>query len=97
MSFANYLQLFPTIIVNLAALSSGMGYGFSAIALPQLKEVTKNAFSQSDSARIYYQPFTVDDDGGSWIGMYNAFYCSLILDLLADILNHVNNDLKLKY
>merc|ERR1711981_619717 len=60
-------QLFPTIIVNLAALSSGMGYGFSAIALPQLKEVTKNAFSQSDSARSYYQPFTVDDDGGSWI------------------------------
>merc|ERR1719266_1142097 len=60
-------QLFPTIIVNLAALSSGMGYGFSAIALPQLKEVTKNAFSQSDSARIYYQPFTVDDDSGSWI------------------------------
>merc|ERR1719273_1492021 len=31
-------QLFPTIIVNLAALSSVMGYGFSAIALPQLKE-----------------------------------------------------------
>merc|ERR1719510_1154915 len=60
-------QLFPTIIVNLAALSSGMGYGFSAIALPQLKEVTKNAFSQSDSARSYYQPFTIDDDGGSWI------------------------------
>jgi len=60
-------QLFPTIIVNLAALSSGMGYGFSAIALPQLKEVTNNAFTQSDSARSYYQPFTIDDDGGSWI------------------------------
>merc|ERR1711981_23815 len=60
-------QLFPTIIVNLAALSSGMGYGFSAIAIPQLKEVINNAFSQSDSARRYYQPFTIDDDGGSWI------------------------------
>ena len=62
-------QLFPTIIVNLAALSSGMGYGFSAIALPQLKDVG-NAFNQqSDLGRSYYQPFTVDDDGGSWIGM----------------------------
>jgi MFS family permease len=60
-------QLFPTIIVNLAALSSGMGYGFSAIALPQLKDVG-NAFNQqSDLGRNYYQPFTVDDDGGSWI------------------------------
>jgi len=59
-------QLFPTIIVNLAALSSGMGYGFSAIALPQLKHVA-NAFEQGDSARRYYQPFTVDEDGGSWI------------------------------
>ena len=80
MLFTNYFQLFPTIIVNLAALSSGMGYGFSAIALPQLKEVTRNAFSQSDSARSYYQPFTIDDDGGSWIGMSNAshYYFYLI-------------------
>lgn len=58
-------QLFPTIIVNLAALSSGMGYGFSAIALPQLKETT-TSFTDS-SSRIYYQPFTIDDDAGSWI------------------------------
>jgi hypothetical protein len=79
MLFTYYLQLFPTIIVNLAALSSGMGYGFSAIALPQLKEVTKNAFSQSDSARSYYQPFTVDEDGGSWIGMCYASHCSFSL------------------
>merc|ERR1719384_587144 len=60
-------QLFPTIIVNLAALSSGMGYGFSAIALPQLKAVATNAFGRSEFARTYYQPFTVDDDSGSWI------------------------------
>lgn len=59
-------QLFPTIIVNLAALSSGMGYGFSAIALPQLKYVA-NSFAQSDSARSFYQPFIVDEDSGSWI------------------------------
>merc|ERR1712018_338368 len=60
-------QLFPTIIVNLAALSSGMGYGFSAIALPQLKEVASNAFGRNEFARSYYQPFTIDDETGSWI------------------------------
>jgi facilitated trehalose transporter len=57
-------QLFPTIIVNLAALSSGMGYGFSAIALPQLKDYGP---SFSDSERTYYQPFTIDENDGSWI------------------------------
>lgn len=65
-------QLFPTIIVNLAAMSSGMGYGFSAIALPQLKqEATTSSFSNdqttSDSAKTFYQPFKIDDDEGSWI------------------------------
>ena len=63
-----YPQLFPTIIVNLAALSSGMGYGFSAIALPQLKEVATNTFGRNEFARSYYQPFTIDDETGSWIG-----------------------------
>ena len=72
----SFFQLFPTIIVNLAALSSGMGYGFSAIALPQLKEFG-NALNHGDSAsRSYYQPFTVDDEGGSWIGnhYFSKFY-----------------------
>ena len=75
--FSIFIQLFPTIIVNLAALSSGMGYGFSAIALPQLKEFG-NALNHGDSAsRSYYQPFTVDDEGGSWIGnhYFHKFYC----------------------
>ena len=64
------MQLFPTIIVNLAALSSGMGYGFSAIALPQLKAVVTNAFGRNEFARTYYQPFTIDDESGSWIGTF---------------------------
>merc|ERR1711881_585310 len=44
-----------------------MGYGFSAIALPQLKAVATNAFGRSEFARTYYQPFKIDDDEGSWI------------------------------
>ena len=69
--FANRFQLFPTIIVNLAALSSGMGYGFSAIALPQLKEATSSFADDqtSHSATSFYQPFKIDDDEGSWIGI----------------------------
>ena len=46
-----------------------MGYGFSAIALPQLKEVATNTFGRNEFARSYYQPFTIDDETGSWIGM----------------------------
>ena len=59
-----------TVSVNLAALSSGMGYGFSAIALPQLKEATSSFANDqtSHSAISFYQPFKIDDDEGSWIG-----------------------------
>ena len=55
------LQLVPTLLVNLAALSSGLSLGFSAIALPQLKA------NNSTLNETYYQPFVVNMELGSWI------------------------------
>jgi hypothetical protein len=56
-------QLIPTLIVNLAALSSGLSLGFSAIALPQLRP-----FANASADSPLYQPFTVDEESGSWVG-----------------------------
>jgi len=56
-------QLIPTLILNIAALSSGLGIGFSAIALPQLRLFA----SQRNNYKLF-QPFTVDEESGSWIG-----------------------------
>ena len=55
-------QLLPTLIVNLAALSSGLSVGFSAIALPQLKH---NATWYGQGS--LHQPFQLDMEVGSWI------------------------------
>lgn len=55
-------QLIPTLIVNIAALSSGISLGFSAIALPQLR-ILGNATADPN----LYQPFTVTEESGSWI------------------------------
>jgi len=55
-------QLIPTLIVNLAALSSGLSLGFSAIALPQLRP-----FANASADSPLYQPFTVDEESGSWV------------------------------
>ena len=59
----NRFQLIPTLIVNIAALSSGLSIGFSAIALPQLRP-----FANSSADNPLYQPFTVDEESGSWVG-----------------------------
>lgn len=56
-------QLIPALIVNLAALSSGLSLGFSAIALPQLKSENATWYGQTE----LYQPFTLDMEMGSWI------------------------------
>lgn len=55
-------QLFPTLIVNLAAISSGLSLGYSAIVLPQLKP-------DMDGNEWYphYRPFVIDKEQGSWI------------------------------
>ena len=71
-----------------------MGYGFSAIALPQLKEVASNAFGRNEFARSYYQPFTIDDETGSWIGMCNTFL-TLNLFLFVNLNDKAFNDIKI--
>jgi len=55
-------QLLPTLVINLAALSSGLSLGFSAIALPQLKN-NATWYGQTE----LYQPFTLDMESGSWV------------------------------
>jgi len=57
----------PTLIVNLAALSSGLSLGFSAIALPQLKANNDTSETNETSSSYYYQPFQVNMESGSWI------------------------------
>jgi len=59
---STFKQLLPTLIVNLAALSSGLSVGFSAIALPQLKH---NATWYGQGS--LHQPFQLDMEVGSWI------------------------------
>ena len=55
-----FTQLIAALIVNLAALSSGLSLGFSAIVLPQLKgNVTENP--------DLYQPYHLNMEAGSWV------------------------------
>jgi len=56
-------QLFPTLIVNLAAISSGLSMGYSAIVLPQLKPYMDGGKEWYP----HYRPFTIDEEQGSWI------------------------------
>ena len=53
-----------------------MSLGYSAIALPQLKPYMDD-HGQGDhlhdhnndhTSSNFYRPFTIDDEGGSWIG-----------------------------
>ena len=53
--------------MNIAALSSGISLGFSAIALPQLR-----TFGNTTDDPNLYQPFTVTEESGSWIGKISA-------------------------
>jgi hypothetical protein len=64
-------QLVPTLLVNLAAISSGLSLGYSAIALPQLKPYmdSANVHDATFGHNIeHYRPFIVDEEQGSWIG-----------------------------
>jgi facilitated trehalose transporter len=63
-------QLVPTLLVNLAAISSGLSLGYSAIALPQLKPYmdSANVHDATFGHNIeHYRPFIVDEEQGSWI------------------------------
>lgn len=66
-----YAQLLPTLVVNIAALSSGLALGYSAILLPQirpeyepLKDLSNHIYNLTRSS---YTPFTADMEQGSWI------------------------------
>lgn len=59
-----YYQLFPVLAVNIAAISSGLAIGFSAILLPQLRP----EYNQTDHfTSEVYQPFLITEEEGSWI------------------------------
>merc|ERR550532_2551013 len=58
-----YYQLFPVLAVNIAAISSGLAIGFSAILLPQLRP----EYNQTDVNSRLYQPFLTTEEEGSWI------------------------------
>ncbi len=62
---STYLQLFPTLIVNFAALSAGLSFGYATIAMPQLKPAMDHDPNNPDWT---HRPFTLDDESGSWIG-----------------------------
>lgn len=54
-------QLFPTLIVNIAAISVGLGYGFNSVVVSQLKHANAiNATSSFDHL--------MDNGATSWIG-----------------------------
>lgn len=53
-------QLFPTLIVNIAAISVGLGYGFNSVVVSQLKSNPFNATSSFEHL--------MDNGATSWIG-----------------------------
>jgi len=66
-------QLFPTMIVNLAAISVGFGYGFNSVIEPQLKATvtTTTATSIDELTPSIFNNGFVDDAVTSWIaGMF---------------------------
>jgi len=60
---AIFAQLLPVLAANIAALSSGLALGYSAVLLPQLEPDVH--FSNSSGSS--YKPFTADPEQGSWI------------------------------
>jgi len=59
-----YYQLFPVLVANIAALSSGLAIGFSSILLPQLRP----GYNETDHlTSSVHQPFVISEEEGSWI------------------------------
>jgi len=56
-----FAQLLPVLAANIAALSSGLALGYSAVLLPQLEPDVHVSNSSG------YRPFTADSEQGSWI------------------------------
>jgi len=65
-----FAQLLPLLAINIAAFSSGLSLGYSAILLPQIRPELQPL---DDLAHHYnltstrYRPFTADSEQGSWI------------------------------
>ena len=60
----------------MAALSSGLSLGFSAIVLPQLD------MEYGEEGDGLYRPFTIGMEGGSWIGNLQDVICFDELNLI---------------
>lgn len=100
---AVFAQLLPVLAANLAALSSGLALGYSAVLLPQIRP--NDQFTSIITPG--YKPFTADTEQGSWIasvfglgavvgGLVSAFLGnkygrrnSLIMLALPDILGWI--------
>jgi len=60
---AVFAQLLPVLAANIAALSSGLALGYSAVLLPQLESDDIHL----NFTREEYKPFTANSEQGSWI------------------------------
>jgi len=66
-----FAQLIPLLAVNIAAFSSGLSLGYSAILLPQIRpdyqpieDLVHHVYNFTTTK---YRPFTADSEQGSWI------------------------------
>jgi len=66
-----FAQLLPLLAINIAAFSSGLSLGYSAILLPQirpdfqpLEDLAHHIYNLTSTK---YRPFTADTEQGSWI------------------------------
>ncbi|XP_023343142.1 solute carrier family 2, facilitated glucose transporter member 6 [Eurytemora carolleeae] len=67
---ALFSQLVPVLLVNIAALSSGLALGFSAILLPQIRPDSERLVDLSHHIYNFttqHRPFTASLEQGSWI------------------------------
>lgn len=65
-------QLFPVLIANIGALSSGLALGYSAILLPQIKPEEQlftpgNGTDGVNISSMQHRPFTATTEQGSWV------------------------------
>lgn len=51
-----YLQVLAAFIVNIGTINTGLVFGFSAVAIPQLQDANST--------------LTIDESQASWIGTY---------------------------
>jgi hypothetical protein len=65
-----FAQLLPLLAINIAAFSSGLSLGYSAILLPQIRpdfQPLEDLAHLVYNTSTKYRPFTADSEQGSWI------------------------------